>query len=44
VNTESGELDQGGLGLNKLPFYSPANGCGYLPASPGVPALHDSGS
>ena len=35
-------IDQGGLGLNKLEFYSPANGFRYLPASPGVPVLHDS--
>ena len=34
--------DQGGLGLNKLQFYSPANGFRYLPASPAVPVLHDS--
>ncbi len=35
-------IDQGGLGLDKLEFYSPSNGFRYLPTSPGVPVLHDS--
>ena len=39
---KSPDQDKDGLGLNKLQFYSPANGFRYLPTSPGVPALHDS--
>ena len=39
VRTLFGPIADGGLGLNKLEFYSPSNGFRYLPTSPAFPQL-----